>query len=62
MAAVAVAMELELDDAAFSFGDGGVARGQDGPLAWELLEEDAGGRMKVRVRLRLDGGRARSRR
>ena len=52
----------ELDDAAFSFGDGGVARGQDGPLAWELLEEDAGGRMKVRVRLRLDGGRARSRR
>jgi hypothetical protein len=40
----------ELDDAAFSLGPGEVARGQDGPLHWEVLAVDAAGRMQVRVR------------
>ena len=42
----------ELDDAAFNRGPGETARGQDGPLSWEVLETDPGGRMKVRIRLR----------
>jgi hypothetical protein len=42
----------ELDDAAFNLGKGENPRGSDGPLSWEVLAEDAAGRMKVRVRLR----------
>ncbi len=41
----------QLDDAAFNVGPGEHARGRSGPLAWEVLETDAAGRMKVRVRL-----------
>lgn len=41
----------ELDDAAFNLGPGEQAKGRTGPLAWEVLETDARGRMKVRVRL-----------
>ena len=41
----------QLDDAAFNVGPGEQARGRSGPLAWEVLETDAAGRMKVRVRL-----------
>jgi len=37
----------ELDDAAFQLG--GVASGEDGPLYWHVLGEDAQGRIKVRV-------------
>lgn len=37
----------ELDDAAFQVG--GVPRGSEGPLAWTVLEEDAQGRMRIRV-------------
>jgi hypothetical protein len=41
----------ELDDAAFNLGPGENPKGQSGPLSWEVLETDASGRMKVRVRL-----------
>ncbi len=41
----------ELDDAAFNLGRGERPRGVDGPLAWEVLEADGLGRMKVRTRL-----------
>jgi len=43
----------ELDDAAFNLGKGENPKGSDGPLSWEVLEVDAAGRMKVRVRLSL---------
>lgn len=42
----------ELDDAAFNLGEGEIDAGEDGPLAWGILAEDAEGRLKVRVRLR----------
>lgn len=42
----------ELDDAAFNLGPGEVAKGQDGPLHWEVLAVDGEGRMKVRITLR----------
>lgn len=41
----------QLDDAAFSLGVGGQPHGSDGPLSWDVLEEDASGRMKVTLRL-----------
>ncbi len=41
----------QLDDAAFNLGPGEQPKGRSGPLAWEVLETDAAGRMKVRVRL-----------
>jgi len=41
----------ELDDAAFNLGPGENPKGRSGPLAWEVLETDASGRMKVRVRV-----------
>jgi hypothetical protein len=41
----------ELDDAAFNLGPGEHPRGRSGPLSWEVLETDARGRMRVRVRL-----------
>ena len=41
----------ELDDAAFGLGPGENPKGRSGPLAWEVLETDARGRMRVRVRL-----------
>lgn len=42
----------ELDDAAFNLGPGENPKGRSGPLAWEVLETDAAGRMRVRVTLR----------
>ncbi len=45
----------QLDDAAFELGPGEVAKGRRGPFAWEVLETDAAGRMKVRVTLRTAG-------
>jgi hypothetical protein len=42
----------ELDDAAFNLGPGENHAGRSGPLAWEVLETDARGRMRVRVRVR----------
>ena len=39
----------QLDDAAFNLGPGENPKGRSGPLAWEVLETDAAGRMKVRV-------------
>jgi len=42
----------ELDDAAFNLGKGENPKGSDGPLSWEVLAKDEGGRMQVRVRLR----------
>jgi len=41
----------ELDDAAFNLGPGENPKGRRGPLSWEVLETDARGRMRVRVRL-----------
>ena len=41
----------ELDDAAFNLGPGENPKGRSGPLAWEVLETDARGRMRVRVSL-----------
>jgi hypothetical protein len=41
----------ELDDAAFNLGPGENPKGRSGPLAWEVLETDASGRMRVRVTL-----------
>ncbi len=41
----------ELDDAAFNLGPGEVPKGRSGPLAWEVLETDGSGRMRVRVSL-----------
>ena len=41
----------ELDDAAFNLGSGENPRGRSGPLSWEVLETDASGRMRVRVKL-----------
>jgi hypothetical protein len=41
----------ELDDAAFNLGPGEHPKGRSGPLAWEVLETDARGRMRVRVRV-----------
>jgi hypothetical protein len=41
----------ELDDAAFNLGPGENPKGRSGPLTWEVLETDASGRMRVRVRL-----------
>jgi hypothetical protein len=43
---------FELDDAAFNLGSGEVSKGQDGPLRWEVLDQDGSGRLKVRVSLR----------
>ena len=43
----------ELDDAAFNLGPGENPKGRSGPLSWEVLESDASGRMRVRVRLDL---------
>ncbi|BDU77864.1 carboxypeptidase-like regulatory domain-containing protein [Mesoterricola sediminis] len=42
----------QLDDAAFNLGPGERSRGQDGPLAWEVLAVDPAGRMRIRVRLK----------
>jgi len=42
----------QLDDAAFSLGDGEIGLGQDGPLKWQVLEVDGSGRMRIRIRLR----------
>ena len=42
----------QLDDAAFNLGPGEVPAGRDGPLAWEVLETDPSGRMRIRVRIR----------
>ena len=42
----------QLDDAAFNVGPGEVPAGRDGPLSWEVLEADASGRLRVRVRVR----------
>jgi len=39
----------QLDDAAFNLGSGENSRGRDGPLSWEVLAVDEGGRMQVRV-------------
>jgi hypothetical protein len=41
----------ELDDAAFNKGPGENPKGHSGPLSWEVLEIDAAGRMRVRVKL-----------
>ena len=41
----------QLDDAAFNLGPGENPKGRSGALAWEVLETDASGRMKVRVTL-----------
>ena len=41
----------QLDDAAFNLGPGENPKGRSGALAWEVLETDASGRMKVRVAL-----------
>jgi hypothetical protein len=41
----------ELDDAAFNLGPGENPKGHSGPLSWEVLDTDAGGRMRVRVAL-----------
>lgn len=41
----------ELDDAAFNLGPGENPKGRSGPLSWEVLETDASGRMRVRVKL-----------
>lgn len=41
----------ELDDAAFNVGKGENPKGRSGPLSWEVLETDAPGRMRVRVKL-----------
>lgn len=40
---------FELDDAAFHLGPGETARGEDGSLAWEVLERDDAGRLKVSI-------------
>jgi hypothetical protein len=42
----------ELDDAAFNLGPGEIDAGEDGPLAWGIVAEDAEGRLKVRLRLK----------
>lgn len=42
----------QLDDAAYGPAPDAIARGQDGPLRWEVLEADAGGRLRVRIELR----------
>ncbi|WP_306599467.1 carboxypeptidase-like regulatory domain-containing protein [Geothrix sp. 21YS21S-2] len=42
----------QLDDAAFNVGPGEAPAGRDGPLSWEVLEADASGRLRVRVRVR----------
>lgn len=41
----------ELDDAAFNLGPGEQPKGRSGPLSWDVLETDASGRMRVRVKL-----------
>ncbi|WP_257304897.1 carboxypeptidase-like regulatory domain-containing protein [Geothrix campi] len=41
----------ELDDAAFNLGPGENPKGHSGPLSWEVLDTDAGGRMRVRLAL-----------
>jgi len=41
----------ELDDAAYNLGPGEQPKGRSGPLSWEVLETDASGRMRVRVKL-----------
>jgi hypothetical protein len=41
----------ELDDAAFNLGPGENPKGHSGPLAWEVVEADASGRLRVRVNL-----------
>jgi hypothetical protein len=41
----------ELDDAAFNLGPGENPKGRSGPLAWDVVEIDASGRMRVRVAL-----------
>jgi hypothetical protein len=46
----------ELDDAAFNLGKGENPKGRDGALAWEVLEQDAAGRMKVSIRWNPEGG------
>ena len=41
----------ELDDAAFNLGPGENPKGRSGPLAWEVLQTDASGRMRVSITL-----------
>jgi hypothetical protein len=41
----------QLDGAAYNLGPGEVGKGQDGPLAWEVLAVDPAGRMRIRVTL-----------
>ncbi|WP_306591563.1 hypothetical protein [Geothrix sp. 21YS21S-4] len=41
----------QLDDAAFNLGPGENPKGRSGPLAWEVLETDARGRMRVKLQL-----------
>ncbi|BDU74002.1 carboxypeptidase-like regulatory domain-containing protein [Mesoterricola silvestris] len=42
----------QLDDAAYNLGPGEVPAGRDGPLAWDVLEADASGRLRIRVVLK----------
>jgi len=42
----------QLDDAAYNLGRGETARGQDGPLFWQVLTVDQAGRMQVRIGLK----------
>ncbi|WLT30492.1 hypothetical protein [Geothrix sp. PMB-07] len=42
----------ELDDAAFNLGPGENPKGRSGPLAWEVLETDASGRMRIKLVLK----------
>ena len=48
---------FELDDAAFNLGPGENPRGRDGGLIWEVLEQDASGRLKIMIRWTSSGGR-----
>jgi hypothetical protein len=47
---------FELDDAAFNLGSGENPKGNDGPLAWEVLESDGSGRLRVAIRRGSSGG------
>ena len=42
----------ELDDAAYNLGPSEIDAGEDGPLAWGIVAEDAEGRLKVRLRVK----------
>ncbi len=46
----------ELDDAAFNLGKGENPAGRDGALAWEILDQDASGRLKISIRWNPEGG------